>query len=66
MRLAVAGTPGIDPSRGAVIHFHHFRHWRTTGVAYELRDSNYNHPNRTLLSTTYGRTKEFKDRWVGG
>ena len=31
-------------------------------VAYELRDSNYSHPNRTLLSIAYGRTKEFKDR----
>lgn len=63
MRLMACGTPspGLDPSLGSIIHFHHFRHWRLHGVAYELRDSNYSHANRSMLSTAYGRTKEFKD-----
>lgn len=34
------------------------------GIAYELRDAQYNHPNRSLLSTAVGRTREFKDRCV--
>ncbi|GAX81095.1 hypothetical protein CEUSTIGMA_g8529.t1 [Chlamydomonas eustigma] len=62
MRLQTAGTPGQDSALGSIIHFHHFRHWRAHGVAYELRDSTYTHPNRSLLSTAFGRTKEFKDR----
>ncbi|KAG2424086.1 hypothetical protein HXX76_014762 [Chlamydomonas incerta] len=62
MRLQPAGTPGCDPAAGSIIHFHHFRHWRLHGVAHELRDSAYNAANRSLLSTAYGRTKEFKDR----
>ncbi|GIL80632.1 hypothetical protein Vretimale_9197 [Volvox reticuliferus] len=62
MRLQTAGTPGQDPGHGSIIHFHHFRHWRMHGVAHELRDSHYNQPNRSLLSTAYGRTREFKDR----
>ncbi|GFR44767.1 hypothetical protein Agub_g6098 [Astrephomene gubernaculifera] len=62
MRLQPAGTPGQDPALGSIIHFHHFRHWRMHGVAHELRDSHYNQPNRSLLSTAYGRTREFKDR----
>ncbi|GLI70938.1 hypothetical protein VaNZ11_016033 [Volvox africanus] len=62
MRLQTAGTPGQDPGHGSIIHFHHFRQWRMHGVAHELRDSHYNQPNRSLLSTAYGRTREFKDR----
>lgn len=31
-------------------------------MAYEFRDCVYNETNRSMLSTTYGRTKEFKDR----
>ena len=63
MRLMACGTPfpGLDPNLGSIVHFHHFRHWRMHGVAYELRDSNYSHANRTMLTTAYGRTKEFKD-----
>lgn len=38
------------------------RHWRLTGVAYELRDSSYTATNTSMLSTAYGRTKEYKDR----
>ena len=62
MRLLSHGTPNLDPSFGSIIHFYHFRHWRMHGLAYELRDSSYTHPNTTLLSTAVGRTKEFKDR----
>lgn len=61
MRLMGCGTPGQDPALGSIVHFHHFRHWRMHGVAYELRDSAYGHPNRSMLSMAYGRTKEFKD-----
>jgi hypothetical protein len=40
------------------------RHWRLTGVAHELRDSAYTAANSSLLSTAYGRSKEYKDRWA--
>ena len=40
------------------------RHWRLTGVAYELRESSYTATNTSMLSTAYGRTKEYKDRCV--
>ena len=49
--------------KGSIIHFQHFREWRLNGVAYELRDIVYKEANRSLLSTAYGRTKEFKDRY---
>jgi hypothetical protein len=65
MRLILLGLVGGDPSeQGSIIHFYHFRHWRMHGVAYELRDSEYDQPNRTMITTALGRTKEFKDRWV--
>ena len=64
MRLAQQGTPGLDPSAGSIIHFYHFRRWRESGIAYELRDCKYNEVNRTLLSTAYGTRKEYKDRCV--
>jgi hypothetical protein len=35
-----------------------------TGLAFELRDNQYNEPNRSLVSNAVGRTKEFKDRCV--
>lgn len=66
MRLQSRGTPGMDPANGSIIHFYHFRYWRLHGIAHELRDSAYTHPNCSLLSTAYGRTKEFKDRWAEG
>eukprot|EP00201_Polytomella_parva_P020331 CAMPEP_0175046950 /NCGR_PEP_ID=MMETSP0052_2-20121109/5320_1 /TAXON_ID=51329 ORGANISM="Polytomella parva, Strain SAG 63-3" /NCGR_SAMPLE_ID=MMETSP0052_2 /ASSEMBLY_ACC=CAM_ASM_000194 /LENGTH=1015 /DNA_ID=CAMNT_0016310763 /DNA_START=40 /DNA_END=3087 /DNA_ORIENTATION=- len=72
MRLAPLGLPSTFGSNSrskedplallTPIHFHHFRAWRMNGVAYELRDSNYNHTNTSLLSLARGRTKEFKDR----
>lgn len=40
------------------------RTWRLTGLAYEQRDCSYPQPNRLLLSTAQGRSKEFKDRWA--
>ena len=64
MRLAQQGTPGLDPSAGSIVHFYHFRRWRESGTAYELRDCRYNEVNRTLLSTAYGSRKEYKDRSV--
>eukprot|EP00775_Hariotina_reticulata_P004584 gene4584-4838_t len=62
MRLSPRGTPFMDPALGSIVHFYHFRHWRLTGVAHELRESSYVAANTSLLSTAYGRTKEFKDR----
>eukprot|EP00892_Ulva_mutabilis_P012430 jgi/Ulvmu1/955/UM102_0038.1 len=51
-----------DPPPQSIIHFAHFRHWRLTGLAFEVRDSQYTVPNQSLFSTAAGRTKEFKDR----
>ncbi len=65
MPMVQAGTPGQPKEHGSVVHYHHFRHWRMHGVAYELRDARYNQPNRSMLSTAYGRTREFKDRCEG-
>lgn len=62
MRLAQQGTPGLDPSAGSIIHFYHFRRWRESGVAYELRDCRYNEVNRSMLSIAYGTRKEYTDR----
>lgn len=62
MRLAEQGMPGLDPTAGSIIHFYHFRRWRESGVAYELRDCKYNEVNRSMLSTAYGTRKEYKDR----
>ena len=53
----------MDPSAGSIIHFYHFRRWRESGIAYELRDCKYNEPNRSVLSTVYGKRKEYKDRY---
>lgn len=64
MRLQPLGVPGLDPSAGSIIHYYHFRTWRLTGVSHELRNSAYTQPNRSLLSTAAGRTREFKDRWA--
>ena len=38
------------------------RTWRLTGLAYEQRECRYLQPNRSLLSTAHGRSKEYKDR----
>jgi hypothetical protein len=63
MRLVTMGQPGQALSeQRSIIHFYHFRHWRLHGVAYELRDSLYDQPNFTMVTTALGRTKEFKDR----
>ena len=62
MRLTPQSKAGLDPATGSIIHFIHFRLWRETGVAYELRDCKYNQPNKSLLSTAYGKRKEYKDR----
>ena len=61
MHVAAACTSECSVA-GSIIHFYHFRHWRLTGVAYEVRKCSYTAPNWTLLSTAQGRTKEFKDR----
>lgn len=39
------------------IHRVHFREWRMTGMAYEVRDAAYNTPNRSLASAAAGRQK---------
>lgn len=40
---------------GPQIHFIHFKEWRLTGVAFEVRLARYNAPNRTLSSYQEGR-----------
>ena len=62
MRLTPQSKAGLDPVTGSIIHFYHFRRWRESGVAYELRDCKYCQPNRSLLTTAYGKRKEYKDR----
>jgi hypothetical protein len=49
---------------GCIVHAYHYRHWRLTGVAYELRNCAYAATNSTLLSMAQGRRKEFMDRYV--
>jgi dynein assembly factor 3 len=39
----------------SIVHKIHWREWRQTGIAYEVRDSSYVAPNRTLASMVYGR-----------
>ena len=39
----------------SIVHKIHFRDWRMTGIAFEVRDSSYNTPNRTMSSMAYGR-----------
>eukprot|EP00891_Asterochloris_glomerata_P006572 jgi/Astpho2/6572/Aster-x0284 len=63
MKLAKPGALGGDSTLAAhIIALPHFRTWRLTGLAYEQRDCSYPQPNRLLLSTAQGRSKEFKDR----
>lgn len=62
MRLAQRGALGRDASEGSIIHFYHFREWRTSGKAFEFRNCSYRCSNRSMITTAVGRTKEFKDR----
>ncbi|KAL1522898.1 hypothetical protein AB1Y20_000640 [Prymnesium parvum] len=41
----------------SIVHKIHFREWRMTGVLFEVRDSAYTAPNRTMASYAYGRQK---------
>ena len=41
----------------SIVHKIHFREWRQTGVAFELRDSAYVAPNRSLVSMCAGRER---------
>eukprot|EP00965_Chrysotila_dentata_P168503 5564374-Pleurochrysis_carterae.AAC.1 len=41
----------------SIVHKVHFREWRMTGLAFELRDSNYIAPNRSLASFAAGRLR---------
>jgi len=50
---------GCD-ERASIVNFRQWREWRATGCAFEIRDSNFTEPNRTLLSTAVGRTVEFR------
>lgn len=40
-----------------IVHRVHFREWRMSGMAYEVRDAAYDSPNRTLASAAAGRQK---------
>lgn len=41
----------------SIVHKIHFREWRQTGIAFELRDSAYVAPNRSLVSMCAGRER---------
>ena len=45
----------LVPVGATIVHKIHFREWRMTGIAYELRDSSYSCPNRSLASMAAGR-----------
>mmetsp|Transcript_910 Transcript_910/g.1613 ORF Transcript_910/g.1613 Transcript_910/m.1613 type:complete len:524 (-) Transcript_910:325-1896(-) len=47
----------------SIIHFREFRDFRKTGIAFDIRDSSFIEPNRTLLGTAVGRTNDFTDRY---
>ena len=40
----------------SIVHRIHWREWRMTGIAYEVRDSAYSAPNRTLAAMCMGRS----------
>ena len=52
----------LENEQVGIIHAVHFREWRDTGVAYELRESNHSEANKTLVTRASGRANEFKDR----
>ncbi|GMH41552.1 hypothetical protein BSKO_09462 [Bryopsis sp. KO-2023] len=66
MRLCRRGCCGQanegGKNDGSIVHFYHFREWRSSGVAYEFRDCVYKRPNRSLLTTTIGKSIFCKDR----
>ena len=41
----------------SIVHKIHYRDWRMSGLCFEVRDSTYSHPNRTLASYATGREK---------
>ena len=47
----------VEMDNCSIVHRIHWREWRMTGIAYEVRDSNYNAPNRTLAAYCTGRQK---------
>ena len=57
MRLLASGPDYAD-----IIHFVHFRQWRSTGLAFEFRDSTYPAPNRSLAGYARGAAVAFRDR----
>ena len=61
MRLSKE-SENIIKSDKSIIYFLHFRKWRMTGIAHELRDKKYNVANRTVMSTIASRLEQFKDR----
>ena len=51
----------LVPTGATIVHKIHFREWRMTGIAYELRDSSYSCPNRSLASMAAGRENSVGD-----
>ena len=39
----------------SIVHKVHWREWRMSGIAYEVRDSSYHAPNRTMATMASGR-----------
>ena len=52
----------LKNEQAGVIHTVHYRRWRDTGVAYELRDCTHDEANRTLITEVKGRANEYRDR----
>ena len=57
-----ADAAALRNEQVSVIHSVHFRQWRDTGVAYELRESSHDQTNKSLVTEAWGRAKEFTDR----
>jgi dynein assembly factor 3 len=47
----------VEIDNCSIVHRIHWREWRMTGIAYEVRDSSYNAPNRTLASMCMGKSR---------
>lgn len=58
----VSNLVKLSNEQATIIHSTHFKKWRDTGIAYELRESSHEETNRTMITEARGRANEFQDR----